>query len=367
MASRNKGWFPHNRGALMKKILLGSSALVAAGLLVAPASAEVVNGNALQLKVTGNVQFQAAYAFDEDAADDRKYEFRSTAEMSFVINGKSDTGLTYGGLIDFDQIGAGSNAANSSRRIDEVFVEVGGDSWGLVRLGDDDDAMADFEMGVPSVGTGLVDGDYPDFLAGSGPAVFLNPWGTDATKVKYTSPKIGGFSGAVSYAVSSDSFGRNVARRDTNLTYENEIAGGLGWQGEVGQFTAQLGGGYVHRDSVQSGIDDFQAWQVSGIVGFGDISVGAEYVDIDDAGPNGPGPDYSQLALGVGYSLGSWSFAGQYFKAGKDYDDDAWAVGAEYAIAPGLSTALEFVDFDADNPDADNDGQVLFFRTRVSF
>ncbi|HYE00717.1 MAG TPA: porin, partial [Alphaproteobacteria bacterium] len=84
----------------MKKILLGTTAIIGAALLAAPASAEVVNGNGLQLKITGYIEFLAGYiSEDNDSAADRDYEIEDRSELNFLVNGKTDTGLTYGGKV----------------------------------------------------------------------------------------------------------------------------------------------------------------------------------------------------------------------------------------------------------------------------
>ena len=109
----------------MKKILLGTSALVGAATLLAGAAfAETP-----KVTVGGYANFEAGYVSDDDsstgtaghktvlnnAAHQRGQAFRSDTQVDFKIDGKNDAGLGYGGEVDLGRLPFAKNAPENDR------------------------------------------------------------------------------------------------------------------------------------------------------------------------------------------------------------------------------------------------------------
>ena len=123
----------------LRKILLGTSAIVGAGMMAVAApsavrAAEVSPGGALDLTITGFARFEAFGGEQDDRALDpdlaRGLDFRNDTEVHVLARGKSEqTGLEYGGTIEFEA------DTNTTANTDETWVFLRG-GWGEVRLGE---------------------------------------------------------------------------------------------------------------------------------------------------------------------------------------------------------------------------------------
>jgi len=372
----------------MKKILLGTTAIIGAALLAAPASAEVVNGNGLQLKITGYIEFLAGYiSEDNDSAADRDYEIEDRSELNFLVNGKTDTGLTYGGKVGFENISAGNGLT-----VDEVWVEVGG-GWGRVVLGDDDDALDGFKQAPPGIGG--ADGSFDRFIIGGAPQTGNGVSNSDATKIGYYTPDFGGFKAGITFTPNESSNGRTIFRSDsrtvtstTNFTatvdpvtgavtvtpntstqfdLTEKVSIGAQYAGAFGAAKVQVGGGFTGADNSAPGGQDLEVYALGGRVGFGAITVGAQWVHQENFTAN---DDLDRYNFGAEYGLGAWTFGANYYIADFDTNSDtdhALGFGAEYTVAPGLVVRGDATFFDAESRTPDNDGTVLTLRTRVNF
>ncbi|MEO1226789.1 MAG: porin, partial [Pseudomonadota bacterium] len=154
----------------MKKVLLGSSALVAAGLFAVPAAAQ------LELTISGSVDVNFGVV-DENGefeingipVDRRDYGGRTDVSLNFNTVATADNGLRYGSRINIDdsddnvsdafefdedgnpilQAAAANNASTFS--IDEAWIFLSG-SFGEVRLGDKEGVAPNFRLTIPTVG-----------------------------------------------------------------------------------------------------------------------------------------------------------------------------------------------------------------------
>ncbi len=112
----------------MKKFLLGTSALIGAVAFAGAAFAE-----APKVTVGGTADFQVGIESDDQDTNQRSQAFRNDTEISFKVDGKTDSGLGYGGEIVLeadvtdDSDSQGTNAA-------KTFVYLDG-MWGRVEMG----------------------------------------------------------------------------------------------------------------------------------------------------------------------------------------------------------------------------------------
>ncbi|MFZ1428297.1 MAG: porin, partial [Geminicoccaceae bacterium] len=185
----------------LKKLFLGTSALIGAGLLSAGsatsvAAAEVKPGGALDLTITGFLRAEAFGGEQDDLHLDpdlaRGLDFRNDTEVHVLARAKSEElGLEYGATIEFEA------DTNSTANTDETWLFLRG-GWGELRMGDEDGVVDNSTVGANTIaaGTGGLDGS--DAVIAAAPVVFLTNT-NDATKVRYYTPSFGGFSLGASY------------------------------------------------------------------------------------------------------------------------------------------------------------------------
>lgn len=344
----------------MKKILLGSTALVAAGLMAGPAFAQV------ELSTSGGYDF-AIGIVDQDLTTDRDYDFRSLGELTFNANGTADNGLEYGARLDLDDI-----ATDTGVSVDEAYMFLSG-TFGIITLGEDDPAGDDQNVSPPDAGTGGYDGNWSNFATGALGVTATNAENDgDAAKIKYTSPNFNGIQGGISFAPDSDSPGETPDL--TNDGDFNEVISiGARYEGDFGNFGVTVGGSFNTGDSSVPGFEDLSSWDIGANLSFGAIEVGAQYIDDGDSGlPSGSGADATAYALGASYSTGPWTFGANWFSGeldtpGGDVTEDVYGVMATYSVAPGLSVDADLVFFDDEVAGVSSDGSVFVVRTSIDF
>src|SRR5512143_1527162 len=140
---------------MMKKLLLGSTALVAGGLMAAPAMA----ADPIKIGVGGYYQFfvnagqiESVYALNGSSTQYKGLSFYQEGEIHFIGQSKLDNGTTIGITVELEGWNsAPSNAAGtgSVRQIDEAFLFAFGD-WGRIEFGSRDQASYRMYYGVPS-------------------------------------------------------------------------------------------------------------------------------------------------------------------------------------------------------------------------
>jgi hypothetical protein len=147
----------------MKKLLLGSTALVVGGLMAAPAMA----ADPIKIGVGGYYTFYAVgghidstYALNGSSTQYRGNQFFQEGEIHFIGQTKLDNGSTIGLRVELEGWnGALSTTAGngSVRQIDEAYLFAFGD-WGRVEFGSKDQASYIMYYGAPSalIGFGFI-------------------------------------------------------------------------------------------------------------------------------------------------------------------------------------------------------------------
>lgn len=152
------------------------------------------------------------------AAKLQPYGIAGYFRLYFGVDGKLTNGMIYGAKSEMRTNFAPSNggtvggpSANSTQSLwytRRAYVYIGGDSWGLVRLGQTDGPLSLLAGSSITTGeaydTGHWDGDVCDFVANCLSWVFPvvgNEY--DSAKITYMTPKMNGFQAGVSFAPSS--------------------------------------------------------------------------------------------------------------------------------------------------------------------
>jgi len=204
---------------MMKKLLLGSTALVAGGLLAAPAMA----ADPIKIGVGGYYQFfalaggiEGVYAPDGTSIQYKGLQFIQEGEIHFIGQSKLDNGTTVGLTVELEgwnnsvtTVVAGQ--AGHARQIDEAFLFAFGD-WGRVEFGSRDQATYRMYYGAPSalLGWGFFQHNSNfNWASGAmlanpaqGAATFFTIGGQfqDVNRINYFTPRFAGLQVGVGYA-----------------------------------------------------------------------------------------------------------------------------------------------------------------------
>jgi hypothetical protein len=401
----------------MKKGLLGSTALVGATAMMAGAAGAA---EAPTWKLTGNMNFQAYYVDQDFTGFHTSYlniggvtkmtsfpiknalgsssittttggvlvQFRSgdrlgvqdhgwyfgvdEAELQLNVAGTADNGLNYGFKIEI-------NANTTDTKVaDEARLQLSG-GWGTLQMGDEDGAEDIMNYGGENLmgATGGFDGDQDDVLirgannATSYPTIAGDT--SDSTKLSYFSPRFSGFQVGASLTPNPSLNGDNFKQ---DGAFENHYGLGANYDNSFGGVRVRASAVYSAASSNNAGREDIGAYSVGAIVGFGPVSVGANYTDNSDSGAaTGSGDDSTYwdvaasfetgpLYLSVGYLSSTYEFGG----GGEDTFDNI-SLTADYSVAPGLGVyaELQMISDDPTGTFFDNDATIFIAGANVSF
>jgi len=198
---------------MMKKLLLGSTALVAGGLLAAPAMA----ADPIKIGVGGYYQFYAlagsiegVYAPDGTSIQYKGLNFIQEGEIHFIGQSKLDNGTTVGLTVELEGWNPAGSAAGT-RQIDEAFLFAFGD-WGRIEFGSRDQATYRMYYGAPSALLGFGWAQHNTSFTWVSAAMLANPAQSavtfnalggqyqDVNRINYFTPRFMGLQIGVGYA-----------------------------------------------------------------------------------------------------------------------------------------------------------------------
>lgn len=359
----------------MKKALLGTTALIAAGFAVGDAYA--ADGVTLELggryMGAAGVVFEDADGFDDD--DFRDYVFKQDVEVYFAGETVLDNGLTVGARVELE-------GQTSGDQIDAVYAYFSG-GFGEIRFGDTAEAWAAMCYLVPSA-SGIFGADSPNFnfsnqgVTGYG-ATNGTCYGLDdkATKIVYFSPNFAGFSFAASFAPDDSEDTRNTdgvfgaaTRPDFDGGNSENLSLGANFTHDFNGVNLILGGGGTWSFDREVGpADERHDYNAYAQVGFAGFTIGGAMGIRQNRGTDGS--DDFIYGAGVTYNWDAWTVGlgythGRYelFQAGgaivlsvtltttSDITDDSniFSLTASYALGPGiqLDGVVEYYDYQAE-------------------
>jgi outer membrane protein OmpU len=199
----------------MKKLLLGSTALVVGGLVAAPAMA----ADPIKMGVGGYYQFYAlagsmegTYALNGSSVQFKGLQFIQEGEIHFIGQTKLDNGTSIGVRVELEGWNPSAGSAGAVRTIDEAYLFSFGD-WGRVEFGAKDDAPYIMYYGAPSalLGFGFVQHNTsfswtnPIANANNAAAFRISAQTIDAeyqdvNRINYYTPRFAGLQIGVGYA-----------------------------------------------------------------------------------------------------------------------------------------------------------------------
>ena len=376
----------------MNKLLLGTTALVGASILMAGAAyaakPKVTVKAYVKFEVLGSSQDLEAITGN---APNRGYGFATDSEVTVEGDGVTDAGMKWKAHIEME-----TDAGSSGN--DETWIRFSG-SWGQINLGSEDGAEDLMQHGAQkahTAGDGGVDGDWVDAIdwnAVNGrlvPSAKLDQDSSDAVKATYFTPRVGGLQLGVSFTPDTDTKGRSISG-DQDGKFESSWGIGVNFVKKIGGANVAISAvGHIAESEVKKTVtvinsntstttfsraEDLRAWAVGASVGYGNWRVGANYQDNGDGGESTGGLDSTSFAVGVGYSQGPVNLGVSYLhsevedSAGGEDEGDAVVVGATYSLGGGASVYGDFFWFDTEDQAGVgvNDGVGFLIGTAVKF
>jgi predicted porin len=403
----------------MRKILLGTTAVVGAALLgMTGAQAQ----EAPTVRVGGYFEFTGGYIDDDadqgaitlttpgrpnETVSRSKFDFRTDLEISVIVRGKAANGLSYGAEIEF-QIDA-NNTSATAVDTDEAWGFISSPTLGTLQFGDNDNAADQLKVAAPGVTNLGESGGWDEFIvpAADGTRYILSTIndGNDSSKIIYLSPQFFGFDFGVSFAPNGNegenflAGGSTAFQRDPNQgSIRNELSGAIRYRGSFGNvgvaaaFSAMTGDAPDVHSQAPVQLQDPNAYQAGlNLSAFG-VTVGGHYMWGKYAGASfgrqgireGLG-NSSNWTLGATYRAGAIS-VGAFYSLGQrdnggtlaDREQRAIGVGAVYTIAPGLEAFANYTNIsdenianNASNPTSiaqrNRDIDIFILGTRLAF
>jgi hypothetical protein len=380
----------------MRKILLGTTALMAAGALYA---ADAQAADPIKIGVGGFMTQRFGYGTtdvspnvaDPGAFDYDGFDVKQDAEIHFRGSTKLDNGITIGVVVELEAAGAGGSSSQSGNQtftdqIDEEFLYATG-SFGRIEIGSTNTAgykMA-YRHSAASGSLSTNEGTHTRWIhvpAGFTVADNTSPLlSNDRDQITYYTPRWEGFQFGASYipAANEAQFQVTMANRAggvastaaANANLLDGFSGGLNYDNKFGDFRVQAAGVFEHyngRDGTAD--DDATAWGLSTILTYGGFSAGVSYLNVDYRGassastatgtttPNaGVGGDLEVYHFGAGYRFGA-TFVTATYTTGEapgalttagDDETSVWMVAISHDIGPGVSVHGSILGADYDN------------------
>ncbi len=393
----------------MKKLLLGSTALVGASFAATAALA------APEVRLGGYLDFQAGFASQDTdgfgpapgvptVATERGFGFLTDTELLIRASDKLDNGLAWSVKIeleaDADTVDPGSND-----NADEVSLVFSG-SWGQLTLGNEDGPVDAKNYAGDGAITGIGVTGARGFRRWTDTRSFGNnlwvagtdPQNTsDATKIMYYTPTIAGFQFGVSYSADSQDNGASRATDGGNSSqgaFENWWELGASYDLKVNDDLAlgfTVAGSLA--DAENTTVNDIRAWLVSAKAEFGGFTVALGYGDDGKSaatkgltnadtsgysaqvkyvtGPYQVGLGYMHNKQGANAGTGTATTVAGVSSNTAEFTSDTFTLGAQYTLGAGLVVYADTWYFTNDSDgmynSSENSAIGILIGTRATF
>jgi len=307
----------------MRKLLLNTSALVAAASISSNAVADV--------SVSGGFEWAYTSTSSGIAASDGT-SFATDNEIVISFSNKTDSGLTIGGKMEM------GNYNDTTSVIDESVMTISG-GFGTVRLGQEDSINETFGIGEHD----LIDEDLSAAPGSSSIVTNAGESGSnDANKIAYITPSMGGFQAGYSIADSGTAT-QSTDQTAMGVSYTMPMAGGS----LMLRYNKQATDGLATAETESSNYGaKLTMGAASVIVAHGESTIGTGASQTDDRAADGVSIRYN---LGGGMSVGASTVTAEDDKdvsAGINEKYTANIAEVSYTIAPGLSAKVTYLDYD---------------------
>ena len=351
----------------MKRVLLSTTALVAASLLVTSvayagdeemAEGEMMAEEMMMEPVSVGISGSARVVLGASSADDSPNMWE---HFEPVISGSAtmDNGLTFGVSMVIDASGTWAGESDGVMDAYDRTLTVGG-AFGDIIVGQTHGARG--KMRISSAGATSsfgVQGPYyaGDAGGGAGSDGSGAGMGGRADRIIYMSPSLGGIQVGLSYApdAAADDLAAAAATFTTGL-------GDASVSVNVGYETGDVGG--VSASDLNAGAS----------ISVGDVTLSGGMRDSNTGAAMGAGESMlidvgASMAMGALTVSAGWASHDQSTASG-NRDTNMYALGAAYPLGEGvqLDVQLDFGDWDNDNNPATDDEWVQFMiGTAINF
>ncbi len=349
----------------MKKTLLGTTALVSAGLVAGPALAS----DPLTVTVSGSL-VTGFYFVDMDTvaavdADDTKVAVVAR-NLDVVASGTLDNGLVAGAALklqlDNDEAATGTSNATFSEAY--AFLEGG---FGRLEIGATDGAAFKSHYSSPWFvpGNGV---DSPNiYNMNNGGASFSSSTSTfsllaeDSNKISYFTPRLAGFQLGASFtpdAGVNDPVANGFGLSATNSATEDVVEIALNYAGELGGVSVGADVYYVTGESAAAApTDDPEEMGIGASLGWGGFTLGGAYKQSENIAPTTQGNTIAGIltgaetdawTIGLAYGTGPWTVGAAYFQSESETatgvnngENSFLQVGGGYSLGAGVDVGLD--------------------------
>ncbi len=382
----------------MKKTLLGTTALVAVGLLAGPALAS----DPLKVTVGGNV-VTGFYVVDSDDIGPVSFQDTKVAVVARNIDIKAEGTLDNGLVAGVDaKLMLGSDFANNNANQDgsatfrQLFAYLEG-GFGRFEIGGTDGAAYKMHYTSPWFvpGNGV---DSPNILnnavlggsTGLGGLSYsmlrqstFSLLATNANKVSYFTPRLAGFQLGLSFTpeASTHNVTANglVVLPDVGVTNAFEAA--LNYAGTFGGVDLGLDGFYTTADAGAAFPNsDPQEYGFGANIGYAGFTLGGAYYKSKDmvesftVMPGAADADQRVWTAGLKYATGPWTVGVAYLNSDADFgavginpSSDSWQVGGGYNLGSGVDIGLDLQKSKVDTPVGSYDAQSAGIVLAIAF
>ncbi|MDC0073515.1 porin [Alphaproteobacteria bacterium] len=362
----------------MKRSLIGTSALVAAGLLATTGAANAADP--IKLGVGGYANAAIAYVSEDETATPnvRNHGIQLDTEIVFRGSTTLDNGLEFGVKIEM----ATDTAAPA---IDEQMIYIENeDSWGRIEMGDEDGASDQFRhLGPFVIGssiTGCSTFTAPEVTNANFPFT-CGGVTNDQTKITYRGPKLIGLQWGISYTPETANFNGigSAARGNADA---GDVGGvvelGANWSGTFGGASIKAGGGWASLPAEGAGEFDANQWNFGATVSMSGWNFGGSIKNQDNGAPAAQDTDQTNVRLGITTKMAGMTVGVEYTKATltsattqQDDETTGYSIAANRTLGPGVSMgvlarAWDMAD-DANVATAENSATEVLIITSLGF
>ena len=340
----------------MKKLLLGTSALVTAGALISgPAAAAE-----LEASLNGYMEQWFGYrSLDNDGSGPTQvtdFDHTSDAEVIFRARSTLDNGLQV--LYEVQLEGN-----TDGDQIDESYIQLTG-SFGQFLMGSENSAQYKMAYAPKDFGISAVSGDNPSWadesILGEGGGQYRAPWGSayveadgscnDDKRLTYFTPRLAGFQFGVSYTPQCGNQDSNAISNAGRV--HNVVNIGANYTGNFDQVGIRVSGGFGYGEKPDDNTgSDPSTINFGTNLSYGGFILGAYYADTLSA-THSPSDasvvthnNNSGFGVGLAYSTGPWGTSllwrhgerdGLASNNNRDVVD-VFHLAAQYTLGPGVN------------------------------
>jgi predicted porin len=369
----------------MKRILCATTALTTLGLLATAVDASAAEPSEQKLKLElGGYHQQWAVAAKQDVntgngvdIDTAPVDEKHNSEICFIGDVTLESGISVGVQVELE-------ANTSADQIDESYLYLESDTYGLFQMGDTDNAAYKMAVVAPNGGVLVNDGDLVGIEAFALPDGFLPSNSTidmtglkltddDSSKFNFFTPRYAGFQVGLSYIPrfegGTDSNNSIVRVQDNEDDPRNRVkdgfSAGLNFTEEFGGVGVQASAGFLYGDTPPEA-GSSNVWGASaGIqLAFGGFTFGGSYAKANGDIPGGLSLDGDAFDIGAAYTVGPYTVGITYIRGtsegsradSSDQHLDQGVISGTYKLGPGVDLVGGLFAYDADGENQLVDG-----------